>query len=216
MIRNILHVLDVSLPVVSGYSTRSQYILLNQKKLGLNSFAVTSPHHPNTNDEEVKDGIKFFRTSICGCRILTPLPIFTELYYVNAVYNRILEIAMSNPIDLIHAHSPSLLGLSALRAAKKLELKVVYEIRAFWEDAAVASGKYSARSLKYRTVRSLENYVCRKSDRVVTISQTMKEELMSRRIPNTKITVVPNGVDLSGFEPERKKVELLSTLGLEG
>ena len=190
MIRNVLHLLDVSLPVVSGYSTRSKYIILSQQKLGLNPFAVTSPHHPYNNNEEINEGIRYFRTSMSGPQILTSLPIFSELYYVNAVYKRILEIAKSNHIDIIHAHSPSLLGLSALKAAKKLNLKVVYEIRAFWEDAAVASGKYSARSLKYRAVRSLESYVCRKSDRVVTISHAMKKELISRRVPNTKITVV--------------------------
>lgn len=183
--------------------------------MGFNSFAVTSPHHPCSNDEELNDGIKYFRTSISGSKILASLPIFTEFYYVNVVYNRILEIAKSNHIDIIHAHSPSLLGLSALKAAKKLNLKVVYEIRAFWEDAAVASGKYSATSLKYRAVRSLENYICRKSNHVITISQVMAKELISRGVPDTKISVIPNGVEFSGFGPEKKNAELLSTLSLE-
>jgi PEP-CTERM/exosortase A-associated glycosyltransferase len=215
MIRNVLHLLDVSPPIVSGYSTRSQYIILNQRKLGLNPFAVTSPHHPCNSKEEIIKGIRYFRTSISASQIIASLPIFTELYYVDAVCNRILEIAKSNHIDIIHAHSPSLLGLSALRAARKLNLKVVYEIRAFWEDAATASEKYSARSLKYRAVRSLESYICRKSDHVVTISQAMKRDLISRKVPNIKVSVVPNGVDISSFEPEKKNAELLSALGLE-
>ena len=216
MTKNVLHLLDVSLPVISGYSTRSKYIILNQRKLGLNPVVITSPHHPYDYSEEINEGTRYFRTSMSVPQILTSLPIFSELYYVNAVYKKILEIAKSNHIDIIHAHSPSLLGLSALKAAKKLNLKLVYEIRAFWEDAAVASGKYSAKALKYRAVRSLESYICRKSDRVVTISQAMKKELISRKIPDTKITVVPNGVDLSGFRLEEKNMALLSSLGLEG
>jgi len=215
MIKNVLHLLDVSLPVVSGYSTRSKYIILNQQKLGLNSFAITSPHHPYHTDEEIDEGISYFRTSLYGSSRLKSLPIFAELYYASAVLNRILEIAESKPIDIIHAHSPSLLGLSALRAAKKLGLKVVYEIRAFWEDAAVASGKYSANSIKYRMARSLENYICRKSDFVVTISNAMKKDLVSRGITDTRISVVPNGVDVSSFRLEIKNNELISSLGLK-
>jgi glycosyltransferase involved in cell wall biosynthesis len=40
--------------------------------------------------------------------------------------------------------------------------------------------------------------------------------LISRRIPDEKVTVVPNGVDLSGFKPGKKNAELLSALGLAG
>jgi len=216
MIRNVLHLLDVSPPIVCGYSTRSKYIILNQKQLGFNSFAVTSPHHPCSNDQELNDGIKYFRTPTFESKTLSSVPIFTEFYYVNSVYNRILEISKSSPIDIIHAHSPSLLGLSALKAAKKLRLKVVYEIRAFWEDAAVASGKYSSKSIKYKLVRNLENYIIRKSNHVVTISQGMKKELISRRIPDKKLSVVPNGVDLSSFRLAKQNGKLLSALGLEG
>jgi glycogen synthase len=215
MIKNVLHLLDVSLPIVSGYSTRSKYILINQKKLGLNPFAITSPHHLSNTEVEFNNGIRFFRTSISKSKALLSLPISTELFYITTVYNKIIEISKSNQIDLIHAHSPSLLGLSALRAGKKLGLKVIYEIRAFWEDAAVASGKYSNGSFKYRAVRNLEDYICRKSARVVAISQAMKNELISRRVPNTKISVVPNGVDLSVFGSEKVNMQLLSSFGLE-
>jgi glycogen(starch) synthase len=40
----------------------------------------------------------------------------------------------------LHAHSPALNGLAALRVAEKTGLPLVYEIRAFWEDAAVGNG----------------------------------------------------------------------------
>jgi hypothetical protein len=41
----ILHILDHSLPVVSGYSPRSHAILRFQKRLGLRPVGLTSPKH---------------------------------------------------------------------------------------------------------------------------------------------------------------------------
>jgi glycogen(starch) synthase len=51
--------------------------------------------------------------------------------------------------DLIHAHSPV---LNACRPAggQALGMPVVYEMRAFWEDAAVDHGTTTEGSLRYR------------------------------------------------------------------
>ena len=45
------------------------------------------------------------------------------------------------PFDRIHAHSPVLCGLPAHAAARRLGVPCVYEVRAFWEDAAADQGK---------------------------------------------------------------------------
>src|SRR3546814_14494634 len=50
--------------------------------------------------------------------------------------------------DLLHAHSPVLDGLAALRVGKRLGIPVIYEIRAFWEDAAVGNGTGREGSLR--------------------------------------------------------------------
>ena len=93
---------------------------------------------------------------------------------------------------------------------------MVYEIRAFWEDAAVASRKHSEKSPISAFSRKLETYVCNQVRRVVTISKAMKDELISRGVPENKIFVVPNGVDLIAFKPRPKNVDLIHRLSLEG
>jgi len=42
----VLHVLDRSVPNLSGYSIRSKYIVEFQKELGLSPIVVTSPKYP--------------------------------------------------------------------------------------------------------------------------------------------------------------------------
>ena len=50
----ILHVLDHSIPLHSGYTFRTRSILKEQHKLGIETCHVTSPKHGN-NTEEVEE-----------------------------------------------------------------------------------------------------------------------------------------------------------------
>jgi PEP-CTERM/exosortase A-associated glycosyltransferase len=101
--------------------------------------------------------------------------------------------------DILHAHSPALNGLAALRAGHKLNLPVVYECRAFWEDAAVDHGTSREWGLRYRLTRALESRVFRQANAVTTICEGLRAEIASRGIPAKKITVIPNAVDTDSF-----------------
>ena len=48
----VLHVLDHSLPISSGYSYRSQSIVQHQKRLGLGPVVLTSPKHGSRADAQ--------------------------------------------------------------------------------------------------------------------------------------------------------------------
>src|SRR5690606_37386204 len=117
--------------------------------------------------------------------------------------------------DIIHAHSPALCGLAGLRAARKLRIPFVYEIRAFWEDAAVGNGAGSAGSLKYRLTRALENRVIAGANAVVTICEGLRGDLVARGVNPRKITIVPNGVDLGLFgKPPPRDNALAAEIGI--
>src|SRR5262245_66693575 len=58
----VLHILDHSLPYLSGYSYRSQYIIRHQRRLGLDPVVVTSPKHEDfTTRFEKIDDVDYFR-----------------------------------------------------------------------------------------------------------------------------------------------------------
>ena len=112
---------------------------------------------------------------------------------------RIEEVAALEKPDILHAHSPALNGLAALRAGRRLGLPVVYECRAFWEDAAVDHGTSREWGPRYRLTRAMETRVFRRADAVTTICEGLRAEIASRGIPAAKITVIPNAVDTASF-----------------
>ena len=208
----VLHVLDHSLPLHSGYTFRTRAILKAQQASGIEVRGITGLRHmADGPDREEIDGIQFHRTrgqagGPAGLR---------EWREINLLADAIVALAQDWRPDLLHAHSPALCGKAALIAAKRLGLPLVYEIRAFWEDAAVSNGTGSEGNVKYRLTRALENNVVAGADAVVTICQGLKDDLVARGNSPARITISPNGVDLSLFgEPAAPDPALRRALAL--
>lgn len=209
----VLHVLDHSLPLHSGYAFRTKAILRAQAADGLDVRGVTGPHHSaeGPNEEEC-EGLRFHRSAH---RPGGP-PGLREWREVGAHADAIMAVADSWRPDVLHAHSPALCGLAAIRAGRKLGIPVVYEIRAFWEDAAVGNGTGREGSLKYRLTRALENHVVKRADAVFTICEGLRSDLVARGFPQDKIGISPNAVDLTQFgEPAARDPALAARLGLD-
>jgi PEP-CTERM/exosortase A-associated glycosyltransferase len=210
----ILHILDHGLPLHSGYTFRTRAILKAQMARGWEVAAVTGCRHGKFDaDEETIDGIRFHRTP----RVNSGPPVIGELREVAAFARRIEAVARKWRPDVLHAHSPVLDAMAAQRVADRLGLPLVYEIRAFWEDAAVGNGTGTEGSLKYRATRALETRAVRKADAVAVICDGLKRDLVSRGVDPDKIFVSPNGVDLKLFgEPLPYDRELAAGLGVAG
>ena len=207
----MLHVLDHSLPIGSGYSYRSRSIVTAQKRLGLEPVVLTSPKQGTERDgRELVDGIPHYRTGRTGGR----LPFARELLLMLRLASRIIRVARAEGAELIHAHSPSLNGLPALWAGRRLGLPVIYEVRTFWEDAAVNNGTFAEGSVRYRVSRALETVVLRRAHRVVAICEGIRSEVVSRGIPPGRVAVVPNGVEAEWLEPRARATDLAVRLGL--
>ena len=192
----VLHVLDHSLPLHSGYTFRTRAILRAQQVSGIEVRGITGLRHVAEGpDTEQADGITFHRTrGTAGGP-----PGMREWREIQLLADAIVALAQDWRPDVLHAHSPALCGKAAALAAKRLGLPLVYEIRAFWEDAAVSNGTGSEGNAKYRLTRALENNVVAAADAVVTICQGLKDDLVSRGVDPVKITLSPNGVDLALF-----------------
>src|SRR4029078_2592297 len=109
--------------------------------------------------------------------------------------------------DVVHAHSPVLVGLPALRTAHDRGIPCVYEIRDLWENASVDRGKFGYNSPQYLLARALETYVVTHADAVVTICQTLRRELASSIRDPLRLFVVENGVDVTAFQPQTPSPE---------
>jgi PEP-CTERM/exosortase A-associated glycosyltransferase len=94
---------------------------------------------------------------------------------------------------------------------------MVYEVRASWEDAAVSHGTAKEGALRYRISRALETYALKRADAIVTICEGLRRDIVERGIAPSKVTVVPNAINLAEF-PEHfpADAELARKLGLAG
>lgn len=213
----ILHVLDHSIPLHSGYSFRTLAILREQRALGWTPIPLTGIKQGGGPETEQTVGeYRFHRTPPPGGALAT-LPIWGEFQGVERLAQRIREVGAGGSIDIIHAHSPVLGAMAAHRAARSLRVPVVYEVRALWEDAAVDHGTQRRGSLRYRVTRALEGRAVRRAAALTVICEGLRREFVSRGVPEAKVTVIPNAVDTEGFRPGGVRDEALARkLGLDG
>ena len=210
----ILHILDHYKPHFSGYVFRTSYILKHQRDLGLQLALVTSPKQgPVKAGVDDIDDMKVYRTLKTE---FGSTPFIREVKLMNTLQDRIEDAIRIEQPDVIHAHSPSLNGMAALKAGRNFGVPVVYEVRAFWEDAAVDHGTFEERSFKYKMSRFLETRLFSNVDALFTICEGLKREMESRGIPGGKISIVPNCVDLEKFSPEGYSADVASRYGLRG
>ena len=213
----ILHVLDHSIPLHSGYTFRTASILREQRALGWDTFHLTSPKQGQTPAaEEDVDGLHFYRTP-AGAGPFANLPVGREVALMKALGQRLEQVAQQVKPDIIHAHSPVLNALPALKVGRKLGIPVVYEIRAFWEDAAVDHGTTSQGSLRYRATRGLETRAIHRADHVFTICEGLRADIVARGVASSKVTVIPNAVNVDSFSlASPPDAALQAKLGLTG
>ena len=213
----ILHVLDHSIPLHSGYTFRTASLLREQRALGWETFHITSPKQGETQAlEETVDGLHFYRTP-GGTGLMADLPVGREVALMKALGQRLEQVVRLVEPDIIHAHSPVLNAIPALKVGRKLGIPVVYEIRAFWEDAAVDHGTTSQGSLRYRATRGLETRAIQRADHVFTICEGLRADIVARGISNSKVTVIPNAVNVESFQlASPPDPVLLDKLGLTG
>jgi len=206
----ILHVFDHSLPIQDGYSSRSWAIIQQQIARGWTVLALTGPRQKTTADgEESVSGFNFHRTgdqpSIWG-----KLPVIGQIWSIWLIYRRLRSILPTFRPDLIHAHSPALNGVAAHLACRRFGLPLVYEVRAFWEDAAVDQGTSREQGPRYRLTRALENYVLRRADRVTAICEGLKRDIEARGTCAAPVTVVPNAVEYERFSRDIPRDDALA------
>ncbi len=117
-----------------------------------------------------------------------------------ATARRVDELSASFRPDILHAHSPVLNALPALRVGQPAS--------AFRSSTRFArSGRMppstTARtregSLRYRASRALETFALRRADHVTTICEGLRDEIAARGIAADRITVIPNAVDTDEF-----------------
>ena len=192
----VLHILDHFTPSQSGYVSRTMLILDAENTLGIHNICLIS--NPSVVDTVNKINIsKSTNTTviyIINKHWISRISFIRYIYIMLYIYKNVRNITASYTIDVIHVHSPVINLLPILIFTKiNKAIPVIYHIRAFWEDAALACNK-SRNLFRHWIIRKLEKIACRHVKTVITLSQTMKCELLRRGIHPKSTTIIPNSV----------------------
>ncbi|MBY5924886.1 MULTISPECIES: glycosyltransferase [unclassified Halomonas] len=212
-----IYFLHSSLPYFSGgYATRAQGLARSLLDRGLDVKAYTRPNFPydvkkglTQEPESVKvDRVVYSKTSCSAVRLKNEGSYMRECL---DVFSDILD--KENP-GYVHGRSTYQIAFPALIAAKKKNIPFIYEISGLWE--VVHESRSTALQRKYETekMRHLETMTAKKSDVVFTLTEAMKEELISRGVESHKIEILPNSTNPDKFLPQKKSRSLLDELGI--
>jgi len=92
-------------------------------------------------------------------------------------------------------------------AAKLRRIPFVFEVRDLWpESYSEVSGRDTGPEVT--VLRLLADLLYKRSDAIVVLADSNVDRICERGIPRSRITLVPNGVDLSGFENTAEGVDL--------
>lgn len=149
---------------------------------------------------EVEDGLDVWRT------YSTPgygrdLRSRVASYGTFAWWSAIASARTPRP-DVVVASSPSLPSAAAAAAmAAARGARFVLEVRDLWPDSAIAMGLVTdARTIA--VARRLEAYCYRRADRIVALTEGIRDGMIAQGVSPARITLITNGVDLEiGADP---------------
>jgi glycosyltransferase involved in cell wall biosynthesis/predicted glycoside hydrolase/deacetylase ChbG (UPF0249 family)/Flp pilus assembly protein TadD len=214
----VLHLVGKSLPhVQTGYSVRTRYVTLSQQDAGLDPHVVTQLGFPW--DQGVEEVSLFEEVmGVPHHRLVSAAPIPRRMDdRLDRNLASLVPLVRRLRPDVLHAASDYRNALLALALRRIFGIPVVYEVRGFWEETWRSkqgpSGSEDAPAYRWR--REMEIECMRAADRVVTLADVMKGELVARGIQEDRIAVVPNAVDPLAFGPSTPDVQLARGLGFE-
>lgn len=215
----VLHVLKISMPHrQSGYSMRTLYTLTGQRAAGLDPVAVTALDFPATAGvvdaptEETVSGVRHLRLLREDVPADQPFDA-----YLDDWATALAPVVADERPEVIHVHSGHRgyeSALVALAVGDLLGIPVVYEVRGFFESLWTSDVAWSERSETYRRRRETETRCMRRAAAVVTLSESMRQDIVERGVDPDSVHVVPNGVDVEVFAPRPRSGDLVEQLGL--
>jgi glycosyltransferase involved in cell wall biosynthesis len=218
----VLHMLKVAMPYrQSGYTMRSKYILDSQRSAGLDPVAMTAlgfPQQAGVSDpatSEVVNGTTHHYLELESDSLLTgPVDVYLDAFAAQAAA-RAAVIAPS-VIQVHSGHRGYEPALVAVAVARALNVPLVYEVRGFFESTWSRDLDWNERGETYARRVETETRCMKAADAVVTLSESMRSEIISRGVTAAKVFVVPNGVDIAAFHPAPRSAALVEQLGLAG
>ncbi len=125
-------------------------------------------------------------------------------------------IATRGRPDVVIATSPPpTVGIPGILASRWLRAPMVFDVRDIWPEAIAESGRLKSGPL-IRSLEAVERSVYRAAAAVTVVTEGKRTRLIEKGVPESKLAVIPNGVDLSRFdEVDATGAEVLKAAGAD-
>ena len=98
--------------------------------------------------------------------------------------------------DIVFAQStPPIIGITAAKIAKKKHIPFVYNLHDVFPDSMVNAGMTHEGSIIFKIGRKIENYVYKNANRIIAVSNGIKENVINKGVNPDKVAVISNWVD---------------------
>ena len=200
----LAYCLHNSLPESSGgYATRAQGVALGLSKHSIDVTCVTRPGDPwdiPGFDSQAEPELRLTYNNVKYEKIRKPSSrTHKGIQYIEKASEAMKEKIKQLNSECVIAASNHRVGLLSLLAAKSLNLPFIYEVRGFWEVTRISREPEFNYTVDMFAQEFFEALVAINSDHVFTLTLPMKEELISRGIPQSKVTLAPNSCDIEKF-----------------
>jgi glycosyltransferase involved in cell wall biosynthesis len=136
--------------------------------------------------------------------------------FVSFMFASLLAALKEKRIDVVMGTSPPLFqALSAWAVALIRRRTFLLEIRDLWPEFAIDMGVLRSRTL-IALSRWLERFLYARATHIVVNSPAYREYLRGKGIPDTKISLIANGVDPDMFDPASKGEAIRREFSLNG
>ncbi len=213
----VLHLLTNSLPYrEAGYTVRAQQVARCQIDAGLDPRMATRAAFPRNEGirgappTSVVDGVTYHRI-LPDLDPATPIDdlVRAEAEAATALVEQLRPAVLQPASNHVNAQV-------ALALRDRYGIPVVYEVRGFLEETWRSRADTDvAESDRYRASRDVETACMRDADAVVTLSETMRADILDRGGTDPdRVVVVPNGVDVDRFVPGPRDPALATRVGV--
>lgn len=123
---------------------------------------------------------------------------------------------LTTKADVIFVQStPPTQGMMAGIISKWKKIPLIYNLQDIFPDSLVNSGMTAKGSLLWKIGRKIENYTYKNADKIIVITEGFKRNIMLKGVPEEKIDVVSNWIDIDAVQPvDKEKNTLYEEFGI--
>jgi len=177
------------------------------------SGIIPAEYRGKLHQEELIDEIRVLRSWIYASPRLTKAT--KSLGFASFALSSSLQAMFRqlNPDVVVATSPPPTAAIGGMIAAKRFRAPLIFDVRDIWPEAIVYSGRLKS-PLLVRGLEKIETTLYENATKVTVVTEGKRIRLMEKAVPEGKLSVIPNGVDLSRFENLEPEKTLLTSFGV--